>query len=521
MLRSAHEADVAVTSPSVPNGVAMVIPEHLVEQRSSGPPLELPALLSSSDQGPKPARRQRAAPTSPGSAEAATGDGAVPAAPFTPLPEAIWGVPIVLPRGVVIFGASETGGSAFASPGEAADLSAARNSVVSSGAAPAQDAATSSPPKINPHLPSGPPTSASWATTAADSTSLARAVPTPTVVEAHTASSSINAVPAVPVVAESALSVLGAILPQSTQSSHDVGRPVGQRSASPSSTAPRSTVGVPPASTPPEQTPALLAAVEPTPTLAAAFGAASTVTEPSNSRSPMSKSPAIVDGASIGLASAVPTSVVSAAARAPTSGNTGASGSTVVDIGFPKVFPARVGGEVATSVPMPVADSRKNAAGPIMDDGLSANGPPVVNRIIGPTAAVPILTPIGNGPSAVVSAISVVGNKVPGAAWVSVEANIEVPAVEAARATTGLPPAAPTPAEADVAVPVSVVVAEELPTLSRGYRGAGCAFSAEYRDASAYASPLEVGHRDVAHASALSLGDPGWARALGNGWQNA
>jgi hypothetical protein len=201
MLRSV-EADEAASNPDAPVDVAMVTPKHLAVPCSSGPPVDLPALLPSSSQGTKPARIQMAVSsadaaydgivgpataTAPVLGEAVTGAGAVPAAPVAPAPEAISAVPVVRPQAVTISGAPETGASADISPAEASGVSAAGDSVASFGAAPGKDAATPSPPEINLPLPLGP-TSIASATAAGGSTPLPRAVSAPTADEARTLS---------------------------------------------------------------------------------------------------------------------------------------------------------------------------------------------------------------------------------------------------------------------------------------------------------------------------------------------
>ncbi len=493
MLRSAHEADGAVTSLSVPNNPAMMIPERLEERRVSGSPMELPALLSNSSQGTKPARVQRAVGLADGthdgivepaaaiasaSGEAAAGAGAFFVAPLNPLPEAVPGMPGVRPRAIVVSGAPATGAAALASPAEGAGLPAAGDSVASPGAAPEGDAETALSPKINPLSPGASASSASATT---------------------------------PEVAESASGAFVNILPRPAQSSHDVGMAVGQRSASSSSTAPRSTIGIPAASMTAAHTSNLLAAVVPT--------AVDRRTGPSTT-------------------------------AAPPSDDKGASGSIAADVGLPKVFAARVDGKVPTRVPVRAVDGEKSAAVPAAANGLSADRPPLA------TAAVPLLTPVsveapaaipatavlgeavatapapvdgeaapaanaerdgpegevraaalapaevGNGipapagenngmiaalsassgvtnpmraaaavtalvstsdgAPAAVPAFSVVGNRAVG---VSARSDIDVPAAEQAPATTALPPAPPAPTEGDVGAPASVVVAEGMRAL--------------------------------------------------------
>jgi hypothetical protein len=302
MLRSV-EADEAASNPDAPVDVAMVTPKHLAVPCSSGPPVDLPALLPSFSQGTKPARIQMAVSsadaaydgivgpvtaTAPVLGEAATGAGAVPAAPVAPAPEAIPAVPVVRPQAVTISGAPETGASADTSPAEAAGLSAAGDSVASFGAAPGKDAATPSPPKINLPLPLWP-TSIASATAAGGSKPLPREVSAPTPDEARTLSAALTvSAVAASKAAVSTLNVLAA-LPRRTQSSPDVGTPVSERSASASSTAPISTVRIPPASTPVAQRPIPPAAVAPIPTLAAALGAASVLVGSLDSVSPTLK----------------------------------------------------------------------------------------------------------------------------------------------------------------------------------------------------------------------------------------
>ena len=139
MLQSVHKAGEVATSPGASDDLAMVLPRQVTRQPSSGPPPAMAALLSNSSQGTKPARFQSAGnfanaaqdgvgpavATAPGLGVAAIGAGAVPAAPLTPLPEAVPEVPVLRPQAVAISGAPEAGASAFASPAEAAGLSAA------------------------------------------------------------------------------------------------------------------------------------------------------------------------------------------------------------------------------------------------------------------------------------------------------------------------------------------------------------------------------------------------------------
>ncbi len=216
MLRSAYEADEAVTSPTMPDDAAN--PEHAAAQRSPEQPVTLPALRTNSDQGTKPAHLRRtvnlsdagnddvagpAAATAPGAGEAVTGAGALPTAPLPVLPEAIPESPVAGPWDAAGSGAHGT--SADASLAEATDLSGSGNSGESSGAVSAEDEVTTAS-KVTPHLPTGPTSAGSAAT--ADSTPL-RYVGPATAVEAHAASLSQEARPTAPVVAEPAVGDFG------------------------------------------------------------------------------------------------------------------------------------------------------------------------------------------------------------------------------------------------------------------------------------------------------------------------
>jgi hypothetical protein len=129
--------------------------------------------------------------------------------------------------------------------------------------------------------------------------------------------------------------------------------------------------------------------------------------------------------------------------------------------------PARMGGVVpAANAAREVVDGGMPAAVPA-PAGVSKGMPAAVpassgatNQIFAPATAAPVGG--GNGAPAAFSPLSVVSNPVPGVAWASAEADSDVPAAVPAPATTRLPPAPPTPAEPDVAVPASAMVAEEM-----------------------------------------------------------
>ena len=129
--------------------------------------------------------------------------------------------------------------------------------------------------------------------------------------------------------------------------------------------------------------------------------------------------------------------------------------------------PARMGGVVpAANAAREVVDGGLPAAVPApagVGKGMPAAVPAssgVTNQMLAPATAAPLGG--GNGAPAAFSSLSVVSNRVPGAAWASAEPDSDVPAALPAPATTGLPPAPPTPAEPDVALPASAMLAEEM-----------------------------------------------------------
>ena len=577
MLRSVHEAGEAAASPGASDDPAMVLPRQVATQPSSGPPPAMAALLSNSSQRTTTPLYQNAVSfanaahdgvgpavaTAPGLRMAATGAGAVPAAPLTPLPEAFPEVPVLPPQAVAISSAPETGASAFASPAGAAGLSTADDLVASSsargtrlrpGAPPAKDAATPLTPKTNLHLPAGP-TSVASAITATGSTSLPHEIPAQTVAEAHTTTSSLNAILTVPVVAVSKAAVsrlIAAALPRLAQSSPDVGTLAGQGSAS----SPRSTVPILAASTPAAQTPVLPAAVAPTSTLAAALEAASTLAGSLDSISPTSKSPATVGPASIGRSNVATTSVVPASAvrrtavpaavPATTSDETGAPGPIVVDIGMPTASPTRVDRiEAQTAAPMPSVGGGNSATVPVAVDGLFASGPALANLNVGLTAAVPNLAaaameaaaaipasnalgrataaavPVREGGRVLPAAVSVVGNGssapagsnigvpalMPAAVPASSEVGNGMPAPpEASNGVSALMPATVSaPSGVGIGMPAPAVASNGVSGLMSAAVTASSAVTNQVRGSATVAASLGIDNEAPAAVSALSV----------------